>query len=125
MNVMHAITLAEGAAAEDRSNYVLVAIVVLGLMLVIRSFRRARSTSERPARIFAKREPAAKPSRLDAPDEYRQWEVELHELGREITARIDNKISVLEYLIETAQVERAKLEATIAAARHAADERRD
>ncbi|HEX5498253.1 MAG TPA: hypothetical protein VFX03_03465, partial [Thermomicrobiales bacterium] len=54
--------------------------------------------------------PAAAPNRLDAPLELQRWEVQLHEVARETTAKIDNKISLLEHLIRDADERIARLQ---------------
>jgi hypothetical protein len=46
----------------------------------------------------------------------RQWEVEMHELARDLSARIDSKLAVLEQLIRAAHHETLRLETAIAEA---------
>lgn len=50
----------------------------------------------------------------DAPRELARWEVAMHEVAREQTARLDTKIAALQQLIQTAQHESRRLEALLA-----------
>jgi hypothetical protein len=50
------------------------------------------------------------------PDAARHWEVEMEELGRELSARLDSKMSVLQHLIREADRAAARLESAMAAA---------
>jgi hypothetical protein len=51
------------------------------------------------------------PNRLEAPLEMQRFEVQMHDMARETTARIDNKIRILEHLIRDADERIARLEA--------------
>src|SRR5581483_7233435 len=51
--------------------------------------------------------------RLDAPRDVRQWEVEMHELARELRGQLDNKIAILEHLIQEATQQADRLEAAV------------
>ena len=52
--------------------------------------------------------------RLDAPAELRRWEVEMHDLARELQAQLDSKIAILQHLVGDAQQQASRLEAAIA-----------
>lgn len=95
----------------------MVAIAFVGAILIFRSLRRisGRSAHARSTRTSA---PGShSPAIATAPAAIRNWEVELHELGRELQARLDNKIAILEYLIQTAAAETDRLERALAEAR--------
>jgi hypothetical protein len=55
---------------------------------------------------------------IDAPPEVLKWEIQLHDLGRELTARIDSKLSALQALTKMAHEAAERLEI---AAMHAAE----
>jgi hypothetical protein len=48
-----------------------------------------------------------------------QWEVKLHEIGRDLLARLDSKIAILQCLIQTATAETSRLERALGEARQA------
>lgn len=52
---------------------------------------------------------------VPAPDALQRWEVEMHDLGRELSARLDSKMSVLQHLIRDADRAAARLESAMAA----------
>jgi hypothetical protein len=54
---------------------------------------------------------------LDSPDELVRWEVEMHEIARELSARLDTKIGVLAQLIRDADRASDRLEAALKAER--------
>jgi hypothetical protein len=87
-------------------------------VLMRRLFIHRRREGKQPNLLkeLAREEPA--PQSVDAPAPYAKWEVRLHDLGREITARIDSKLSALQALTKLAHQAAERLE--IAAA-HAAE----
>lgn len=53
---------------------------------------------------------------LDAPDDVARWEVQMHEIARELSAQLDSKMGVLRALIADADRAAARLEAATAKA---------
>lgn len=83
-------------------------------------FRTQRQLSGRPktetpslASFSQPRSHAAQAHRLDAPREMREWEVEMHDLARELQAQLDSKTAILEHLIHDARQQADRLEAAI------------
>lgn len=62
---------------------------------------------------------------MAAPREFRQWEVEMHEIARELSGQLDSKIVMLEHLIRTARQESARLEDLLQRSEPAMAEPRD
>jgi hypothetical protein len=62
--------------------------------------------------------PERAPARRAEPasDAIERWEIEMHDLARELSARLDSKMSVLEHLIREADRAAARLESALAAA---------
>lgn len=95
----------------------------LGLTCAVLLFRTHRQLSGRPKReipsptTFSQPRQQATPAhRLDAPRETRQWEVEIHDLARDLKAELDSKIVVVEQLIREAKTQADRLEAAISRA---------
>jgi hypothetical protein len=87
-------------------------------ILLRRTYRYLGARSkEEPALARAPRSDAAK-ERLHggAPPEMSRWQVELHDLARDLKAEIDSKLSLLQILTAQAQEERQRLEAALARA---------
>lgn len=89
-----------------------VALALSGFLL----FRTQRYFA-RSARSNLDQQSGAEPRRLDldvAPREARRWEVEMHELARDVSGRLDSKMRVLEHLVAEADRAAARLEAALA-----------
>lgn len=100
------------AAQTNGLTALVFAFALLTTVLAFRAMRRTRSgTAGAAAHVQTTSSQGA-----IAPDAYRQWEVELHELGREVQARIDNKLSLLQMLIQQASAESERLERLLAEA---------
>lgn len=87
-------------------------------VLMRRIFKQRRKGSKQvdPIKLITKKE---KPLQsVDAPAETLKWEIRLHDLGREISARIDSKISALSALTKLAHEAAQRLEI---ATQHAAE----
>jgi hypothetical protein len=54
---------------------------------------------------------------LDAPDAMQRWEVEMHDIARDLSAQLSTRMSALQELLRVAQRETTRLEAAIALAR--------
>ena len=53
----------------------------------------------------------------DAPAQVAQWEVQMHETARELSARLDNKMRALNHFIELADAASARMEGLLAEVR--------
>lgn len=95
----------------------------LGLVCSVLLLRTHRQLSKRPkselpspTTFSQPRQPAATAHRLDAPRETRQWEVEMHDLARDLKGELDSKIVIVEQLIREAKTQADRLEAAISRA---------
>jgi hypothetical protein len=86
-------------------------------VLLFRTHRQLGSRSKAgipsPA-TFA--QPTASPTvahRLDAPADVRRWEVQMHDVARELQGQLDSKIAIVQHLIRDAQEQAERLEALI------------
>lgn len=77
---------------------------------------RSRTELSSPANWSRPKSDTAQGHRLDAPHELRRWEVEMHELARDLNAQLDTKIGILQELVRQAAAQAERLEAAIAAA---------
>jgi hypothetical protein len=104
-------------AEMQAANAVFLAGVALACaVLLFRSQRRIRQQRGSQAAAppaWSPRGPSqlAAPNRLDGPLELERFEVQMHDMAREVTARIDNKIGILEHLIRDADARIARLQA--------------
>ncbi len=93
----------------------------LGLAIFIllsrsrRYFRgKATSLTKTPGRLSAAGAAQKPPAHWhDAPDEMRRWQIEMHELARDYSARIDTKIAALQALLIDADQVAARLESLL------------
>ena len=109
--------LAEGQAANA---LMLAGVALASAVLLFRSQRRLRQQSasqplppsawRTQAPVQSHAQPSASPL-IKAPAEAESWQVEFHELAREASARLDNKIRMLEHLIRDADARIAQLQA--------------
>ncbi|HVX59050.1 MAG TPA: hypothetical protein VHC19_00565 [Pirellulales bacterium] len=99
-------------AEIDKPNLLfLLGVVLASSILLLRSLRRTRRSSS--ASLPQTHSPArggSAANRLQALPELQRWEVQMHETARELTARIDNKLRLLEQLIRDADERIARLE---------------
>lgn len=104
-------------AEVQAANVVFLAGVALACaVLLFRSQRRLRRQHASPpaapsAWSLRDLSQPVPPNRLEAPLEMQRFEVQMHDMARETTARIDNKIRILEHLIRDADARIARLEA--------------
>ena len=86
-------------------------------VLLLRTHRqlskRPRTEMPSPATFSQPRPQPALGHRLDAQRDLRQWEVEMHDLARELRGELDSKIAILEHLIQDATQQADRLEAAI------------
>jgi len=97
------------------SNVLLCGLVLVIAVLMLRAQRhlgrRQNTVVRRPVRASSKR--PVSPAPTGTPEQLQRWEVELYELARELTGRIDSKMSALQALIQAADERIQRLEATI------------
>jgi hypothetical protein len=112
-------TLLPLAQLGDARHWFLVAAMALliGLLLLrARRFGRRRDAGE--ALVRTPRPPSARQGLSpDAPADLSRWEVEIHETARDLSARLDSKMSALEALVAEADRAAARLEAALDEAR--------
>ena len=103
---------------------ILAVLVLMIVTLMIRSHRYlSRQKRGQSAPIVEMARPAQDDGRqrLDAPPEVARWEVQLHETARELSSRLDSKMSVLQRLTAEADRAAARLEAALGQTPDAAD----
>lgn len=61
-------------------------------------------------------DPLTTKSHLQAPREFQRWQVEMHDLARELSGQLDSKLGLLQHLVREADRQSARLEAVIARA---------
>lgn len=92
----------------------------LALTCAVLLFRTHRQLSARPkaelpppASWSQPKPDLAQPHRLDAPRDLGRWEVEMHDLARDLNAQLDTKIGILQELIREAASQAERLEAAL------------
>lgn len=95
----------------------LMALFGITSMMLRRSHRQLLSR-ERPSTAFATPAPTRRERGhpQEAPREFVDWEVKIHDLGRELSAQIDSKMSALQQIIADADRAAARLEAALSSA---------
>lgn len=95
----------------------LMALFGITSMMLRRSHRQLLSR-ERPSTAFSTPAPTRRERGhpQEAPREFVDWEVKMHELGRELSAQLDSKMSALQQLIADADRAAARLEAALSSA---------
>ena len=93
-------------------------VLVIGILL-LRSHRYFGRRPKNPSVMVRTKRPEAKQKghHLDSPDELVRWEVEMHDIARELSAQLDTKIGVLAQLIRDADRASARLETALKAER--------
>ena len=89
-------------------------VLVIGILL-LRSHRYFGRRPKNPSVIVQAKRPEAKQKghHLDSPDEVVRWEVEMHDIARELSAQLNTKIGVLAQLIRDADRASARLETAL------------
>ena len=89
--------------------------VVLMIFILMRRSWRYQRENRRSARKAAAIRPDAKPRTplVDAPLEVLRWQVEMHDIARELKAELDSKMSALQALIRMAQQQTQQLDTAI------------
>ncbi len=101
--------------AETSGSWMFAAGIALATTILIRRLWRRRSARPNSGRGL---EPVEREQPLgDAPPEVLRWQVEMHQLARQLKGEIDSKIRVWDALVREARQEREKLERTLKVAR--------
>lgn len=102
-------------ADAQLANYLfLLGMVLITSVMLRRVYRRMRKNSpRRSARHTAAGTALARQQSLDGPRQMQQWQVEMYEIERELSARLDSKIVAVEQLLITAERERRRLESLL------------
>ena len=88
-------------------------IILVGILL-IRSRRYFARKARQSALLLRQRHRFRTPGHHhEKPSEMQRWEVEMHEMARELSARLDSKMVVLEQLIRDADAATARLQAAL------------
>ena len=97
--------------------FVLGAVLLVVVLMLLRSQRSlSRRSSPRPPLAPAPRkEPSRPPRHSGAPAATGNWEVQMHEVARELSAQLDSKMGLLEQLIREADRAASRLETVLAA----------
>ena len=93
----------------------LAGVILFAAILLRRSYRyygRRRKGKKDLSGLAKLPRPSSEPKRSlsTAPPEFLKWQVELHELGRDLKAELDSKMIALQVLIDAAQTEADRLE---------------
>jgi len=92
-----------------------VVLMILVLMRRAGRYRRKlRQGSQVPGQTGAKPADGTREPLLDAPADILRWQVEMHEMAREIKAEVDTKLALLQVLVGMARKESDRLEAALA-----------
>lgn len=87
------------------------------LLLRTVRWRRSQATASSPRRATVAKTAGAAPVVPDPPESVRQWEIQFHELARDLSAQIDTKLGLLDQLLRATESERARLERVVDEAR--------
>lgn len=94
----------------------LAGMAILGWVLLRRAYRRLGPREKNPPHLVTTPRPEAPASRghcLGGPEDLVRWEVEMQELARELSAKLDSKMSALEALVREADRAAARLEVAL------------
>lgn len=100
-------------------------IFLVGLLLVVgfmlRNSRKRRNAGKLPpvSEWGKAPETATRSPRRSTPDDIARWEVQMHDLARDLTGQLDSKIAILQILLRDAHQQIARLEAATAPGRSA------
>jgi len=97
------------------SGLILAAMGLLTGTMLLRTYRNLRRQKKGDAAFQRTLRPqrADRGHNLDAPGDVARWEVQMHETARELSARLDSKLSALQALIADADRAAARLEAAL------------
>lgn len=108
------------ALGDGMSQWPLLAgVALLTTLLLFRSLRRTAARRASAAGAGPAVRPGARPSTArrgvdPLPAEVAQWQVDMHELARELRGELDTKMRLLQLLIDQARAEAERLQALLA-----------
>jgi hypothetical protein len=106
--------------ADLQVSYVVLigALAIITWALMMRSHRwfRGQPHDQPPVQSYGRRESVARTPSAPLPAEAAKWEIQMHEIARELSARLDSKMGILEHLIREADRAAARLDSAMAAA---------
>ena len=106
------------ALSELATGMFLAALALMIVILLRRTYRYlSRQKKDDPTLVHTRRpQQENRAHHLDAPDEVLDWEVQMHETARELSAQLDSKMGALQALIADADRAAGRLEAAAAQA---------
>lgn len=93
-------------------------LVGLAMVIVVMLRQTNRYFKRKSAEI--QRQDQRPPARMDLPADLARYEVQLHELARELSGQLDTKIHIVQQLVREVEAHTARLEAAIARAQRLA-----
>jgi hypothetical protein len=83
--------------------------------LLWRAQRQAQKANRAKLLVAEKAQPDPQTTKnhLQAPREFQRWQVEMHDLARELSGQLDSKLGLLQHLVREADQQAARLEAAI------------
>jgi len=104
-------------ALPYQSYFFLGAVLLVVVLMLFRSQRSLgrRSSPAPPLAPAPRKEPSRPPLHSGAPAAAGNWEVQMHEVARELSAQLDSKMGLLEQLIREADRAASRLETALAA----------
>lgn len=100
------------AKLEPSAVAALVFVGAVSFMLLMRSQRYFRR--QRPEPLPSQRAKQAIPAASRPPADVERWQVDMHDLARELSAQLDSKLSALQYLVNLADERIAQLQSLTA-----------
>ncbi len=102
---------------HDPSCWLVAGVALIAGLLMLRS-SRYYARQKRESGPSRPRPPAQEelPSRGEEPGDVDRWEVQMHDTARDLSARLDSKLSMLQALVAEADRAAARLEAALARA---------
>lgn len=109
--------------AELQTSHWFLALLMFAAMTILYRSQRRVSPNRSAGRLdnSTAKSAAAAAKAAASPAERTQWETDLHDFARDVTARIDSKLAALEHLLRAAHHETLRLEAAIAQANQCAE----
>ncbi len=109
---------------HDPSCWLVAGVALIAGLLMLRSSRyyaRQKRESCTPHQFAPGQEEL--PSRAEEPGDVDRWEVQMHDTARDLSGRLDSKLSMLQALVAEADRAAARLEAALARAAEPAPRR--
>jgi hypothetical protein len=97
--------------------FLLAVVALTASMLLLRTHRQVSKTAVHHPGQKKAAKPALAPRPASATVEYQRWEVRMHEVARELSAKLDCKISALEQLVREAHEQTLRLDQALAPTR--------